>query len=121
MGEHAADTPWLHVCHCPHLAARLDAIDRKLEMIMAAQDDIDAAVAEDSTLLADLSAQVTAVAAAQAAFAAEIASLQSAGVDTSGLVTVNAALAAAQAPLDAAVAALTAASAPPAPPAPAGA
>lgn len=82
---------------------------------MASQDDIDAAVAEDSTLLSDLTVQVAAVTAAQQAFAAEIAALQTQGVDTSGLVTANAQLAAAQAPLDAAVAALTAAATPPAP------
>ena len=84
---------------------------------MASQDDINAAVAEDSTLLADLTTQTAAVAAAQAAFATEIATLTAAGVDTSGLVSANEALAAAQAPLDAAVSALTAASEPPAPPA----
>jgi hypothetical protein len=107
--------------HCDH-AGELQAIrqfltdiDRKLETIMATQDDINAAVAEDNSLLTDLGTQVQAVSAAQAAFAAEITSLQGQGVDTSGLVTANAALAAAQAPLDAAVAALTAASAPAAP------
>jgi hypothetical protein len=77
---------------------------------MTAQDDINAAVAEDNTLLADLTTQTAAIAAAQQAFATEIANLQSQGVDTSALDAANAQLAAAQAPLDAAVAALTAAS-----------
>jgi hypothetical protein len=72
-------------------------------------------VAEDNSLLTDLSAQVSAVQAAQAAFEAQISALSAQGVDTSGLVTANEQLAAAQAPLDAAVQALTAASAPPAP------
>lgn len=107
--------------HCDHagelqaIRQSLTDIDRKLETIMTTQDDINAAVAEDNSLLTDLGTQVQAVSAAQAAFAAEITSLQGQGVDTSGLVTANAALAAAQAPLDAAVAALTAASAPAAP------
>ena len=96
---------------------KLDQITSNEEKIMASQDDINAAVAEDSTLLADLTTQTAAVAAAQAAFATEIATLTAAGVDTSGLVSANEALAAAQAPLDAAVSALTAASEPPAPPA----
>jgi hypothetical protein len=109
---------WPHPCHCEHLAARLDAILEKLEKIMTAQDDINAAVAEDNTLLTDLGTQVTAVQAAQAAFAAQISQLSSQGVDTSGLVTANEALTAAQAPLDAAVQALTAASTPATPPAP---
>jgi hypothetical protein len=109
--------------HCDHsgelraIREFLTDIDRKLETIMTTQDDINAAVAEDNSLLTDLGTQVQAVSAAQAAFATEITSLQGQGVDTSGLVTANAALAAAQAPLDAAVAALTAASAPAAPPA----
>ena len=109
---------WPHPCHCDHLAARLDAIDEKLERIMTAQDDINAAVAEDNSLLTDLGTQVTAVQAAQAAFEAQISQLSSQGVDTSGLVTANEQLAAAQAPLDAAVQALTAASTPATPPAP---
>lgn len=92
-------------------------LNRKADKIMTAQDDINAAVAEDTSLLADLTTQTQAIGAAQAAFAAEIASLQSQGVDTSGLDAANAQMAAAQAPLDAAVAALTAASAPPAAPA----
>ena len=101
---------WPHPCHCDHLAARLDAIDEQLRRIMAAQDDINAAVAEDNTLVTDLGTQVTAVQAAQAAFEVQISQLSSPGVDTSGLVTANEALAAAQAPLDAAVQALTSAS-----------
>lgn len=108
--------PWAPPdCHCPHLEQWLETINTKLEFIMAAQDDINAAVAEDTALLADLTTQAQAIGAAQAAFATEIANLQSQGVDTSGLVAANEQLAAAQAPLDAAVAALTAASAPPAP------
>ena len=80
------------------------------------QYDIDAAVAEDNALITDLTTQTAAIAAAQTAFAAEIAALQAQGVDTSGLDAANAQLTAAQAPLDAAVSALTAASAPPATP-----
>jgi len=106
---------WPHPCHCEHLDARLDAIDEQLRRIMSSQQDIDAAAAEDNSLLTDLGTQVTAVQAAQAAFEAQISQLSSQGVDTSGLVTANEQLAAAQAPLDAAVQALTAASTPPAP------
>lgn len=87
---------------------------------MTAQDDINAAVAEDTTLLTDLATQTAAIQAAQSAFAAEIAKLEAQGVDTSGLAAANTQLAAAQAPLDAAVAALTAASQPPAIPPAAG-
>jgi hypothetical protein len=93
----------------------LAELNRKADIIMANQDDIDAAVAEDNTLIADLGIQVSQVQAAQAAFAAEIANLAAQGVDTSGLVAANDQLAAAQVPLDAAVASLTAASQPPAP------
>jgi conjugal transfer/entry exclusion protein len=106
---------------CPHcgtdstaIQAKLDTIINQLEKIMSAQDDITNAVAVDNALLTDLATQVTAIGAAQAAFAAEIATLSAQGVDTSGLVAASAQLAAAQAPLDAAVAALSAASAPPA-------
>ena len=115
LADAAPFATWLESCHCDHLAARLDAIDEQLRRIMAAQDDINAAVAEDNTLLTDLGTQVTAVQAAQTAFEAQISQLSGQGVDTSGLVTANEALAAAQAPLDAAVQALTAASTPPAP------
>jgi chromosome segregation ATPase len=104
------------------LARDLRAIKRALgiiqteqEHIMSEQDDINSAVATDTALITDLSTQVTAVQAAQAAFAAEIATLEAGGVDTSGLVAINEQLAAAQAPLDAAVQALTAASVPAAP------
>jgi len=90
--------------------AQLCAINEKLENIIMSQSDIDAAVATDTALLADLTTQTAAIAAAQAAFAAEIATLQGQGVDTSALDAINAQLAAAQAPLDAAVTALTAAS-----------
>lgn len=92
------------------ILARLDAIEHTLKEIQMSQSDIDAAVATDTALLGDLTTQTAAIGAAQAAFAAEIASLQSQGVDTSGLDAINAQLAAARAPLDAAVAALTAAS-----------
>jgi hypothetical protein len=98
------------------IRATLATITTQLEAVMAAQDDINAAIATDTTLLTDLTVQVAAVTAAQAAFAAEITTLQGQGVDTAGLVTINAQLAAAQAPLDAAVTALTAAAAPAAPP-----
>lgn len=95
----------------------LGLILEKLEKITMSQSDIDAAVSTDTALLNDLATQTAAIGAAQTAFAAEIATLQAAGVDTSGLDAVNAQLAAAQAPLDAAVAAISAASAPPAAPA----
>jgi hypothetical protein len=98
------------------IRATLATITTQLEAVMAAQDDINAAIATDTTLLTDLTVQVAAVTAAQAAFAAEITTLQGQGVDTAGLVTINAQLAAAQAPLDAAVTALTAAAAPAAAP-----
>lgn len=98
------------------ILARLDRIEQTLKEIKMSQSDIDSAVATDTALLSDLTAQTAAISAAQTALAAEIASLQGAGVDTSGLDAINAQLAAAQAPLDAAVAALTASSQP-APPA----
>lgn len=108
---------------CPGHEDKLDTILHSLhhiasnqEKIMTEQQDIDAAVATDTALIADLATQVTAVQAAQDAFAAEIAALEAQGVDTSGLVAANAQLSAAQAPLDAAVAALTAASVPTTPP-----
>ena len=77
------------------------------ETLMATQDDINAAVTEDTNLLGDLSAQSAAIAAAQVAIAAWIAANPS--VDTSGLVTANDQLAAGQAGLDTAVTNLTAA------------
>jgi hypothetical protein len=85
----------------------LVGINRKLDIMSQQQDDINAAVAQDNSLLADLGTQVQAVADAQAKFDAEIVTLRGQGVDTSGLVAANQQLAAAQAPLDAAVSALT--------------
>lgn len=97
-----------------HIDAQICAINANIEEIKMSQSDIDAAVATDTALLSDLTTQTAAIAAAQAAFAAEIATLQGQGVNTDALDAINAQLAAAQAPLDAAVSALTAASAPPA-------
>lgn len=73
---------------------------------MTAQDDVNAAVAEDTALLADLTTQTAAISAAQTALAAYIASLP-AGVDTSALDAVNAQLVTAQPVLDSAVTSLT--------------
>lgn len=94
----------------------LHDINEKLEAIKMSQSDIDAAVATDTALLNDLTTQTAAITAAQQALATEIANLQAQGVNTQALDAINTQLAAAQAPLDAAVSALTATAAPPAAP-----
>lgn len=90
----------------------LNTINEKADLIMTAQDDINAADQAIEGEVADLAAQDAAILAAQQQFQATIAGLQGAGVNTAQLVADTAALLKAQGADDATVAALTAAAAP---------
>jgi hypothetical protein len=70
----------IHLPADPHLAARFDAIDEKLEKLMSQQDEINAAAAA-------IEADVAAIAAAVTAVQAELAAAQQAnpGVDLTAL------------------------------------
>jgi hypothetical protein len=94
------------------ITERLDRIETTLKEIKMSQSDIDSATSAIQAEVADLGTQDAAILAAQQAFAAEIAGLQGAGADTSGLVAATAALLQAQGANDSTVAALTAASEP---------
>jgi hypothetical protein len=77
-------------------------LTERIDIIMAAQDDINAAVAQIDTTDADIATQVTNIGAVITAIQAWIAE-QPASVDTSALVTAMGALSASQATLDSAV------------------
>ena len=97
------------------LQQQLIRIETKVDLIMAAQDDIAVADTAIEAEVADLAAQDKAIQAAQAQLLATIQALQTQGVDTSQLVADTAALLQAQGANDSVVAALTAAANPPAP------
>jgi hypothetical protein len=86
-------------------------LNAKMDVVMTAQDDINAADAEIQAEVADLGVQDAAILAAQNAFAATIATLKAGGVNTAQLVADTALLLKAHGADDAAVAALTAAAA----------
>jgi hypothetical protein len=92
----------------------LNELNSKMDAIMTAQDDINAADAQIEAEVADLGTQDAAILAAQQQLLATIAALQGQGVNTAQLVADTAALLQAQGASDATVAALTAAAAPPA-------
>ena len=94
------------------LQQQLNELNSKMDAIMTAQDDINAADAAIESEVADLGTQDAAILAAQQSFAATIAGLQGQGVNTAQLVADTAALLKAQGADDATVAALTAAAAP---------
>jgi hypothetical protein len=87
----------------------LNIINEKADLIMTAQDDINAADQAIQAEVADLGTQDAAILAAQEKFQATIAGLQGAGVNTSQLVADVALLVQAHGASDATVAALTAA------------
>jgi hypothetical protein len=72
---------------------KLDTIEKKADLLMAAQDDVNAAVTALNSFLSDLSTQVQAISAVLAA--------DGTPVDTTALNTVIAQLPAAQAAVDA--------------------
>jgi hypothetical protein len=102
----------------PEILRALSEIDRKLELIIMSQQDIDTVTGQIEAEVTDLGTQDAAILAAQNAFAAEITTLQGQGVDTSKLVAAAQQLLTAQGADDATVAALTAAANPAPAPAP---
>lgn len=87
-------------------------LNSKMDAIMTAQDDINAAVAAFGTILTDLQAQVTQLGADVAALAALLAAGQP--VDTTALNAITATAAGIQSSLDSAVSSVTALAPPPA-------
>lgn len=88
----------------------LAAVNQRLERIEMSQSDIDAVTSQIEGEVTDLGTQDAAILAAQNAFAAEIATLEGAGVNTANLVAAAAQLATAFGANDTDVANLTAAS-----------
>lgn len=86
------------------IAFTLLRIERKLDQIMTAQDDINAAVATVTALLNDISAQVTALATDLQTLTSELGAQ---GVDTTALNSVTAQVSGIQSALDQGVAGIT--------------
>lgn len=99
------------------IAFALLRIERKLDQIMTAQDDINAAVATVTALLTDLQAQTAQLATDLQTLTTE---LQGQGVDTTALNQVTSQVAGIQQALDQGVTAITNLATPPPPPTPPG-
>lgn len=111
-----AVSDWPYSCHCRHLDSRLDAIDKKLEIVLSQQSDVDAATAALTAMTTDVATNVaqlvnTDIPAIQAALAALPSS-----VDTTALDAAVAAAAGTTSSLDTAVSSVTSLAPPPAAP-----
>ena len=97
------------------ICAQLLEINKKLEQIVTAQQDIDSATAALTALITDVANNVAQLGTDIAAIQAEIQSLQALGVNTAALAAAVSAAASTAFSLDTAVSGVTALTAPPVP------